>query len=160
MKITFNSIGVIHTPFQKLEDMPIQPTGSRGTEGILEIYPDFTTGLQDLDGFSHLYAIYYLHKVAHWKPKVVPFLDIKERGIFSTRSPARPNPIGLSLLEIVEVSAPTVRVRNVDMLDGTPLLDIKPYVPQFEPLENVRIGWLTGNIHKVESRRSDKRFLD
>lgn len=160
MKITFEPIGVIHSPFTELENMPIQPTGSIGVEGIIEIYPQYSQGLQDLDGFSHLYAIYCFHKVKEWKGKVTPFLDNQERGLFATRAPKRPNPIGLSLLEILSVDANQIKVRNIDVLDSTPLLDIKPYIPQFEPGENIRIGWLSGKVQNVNSKRSDKRFSD
>lgn len=158
MKIIFEPIGVIHSPFTKLEEMPIQPAGSKGTQGTLEILPAYSEALQDLDGFSHLYAIYYFHKVKGWKPKVIPFLDNNERGLFATRAPKRPNPIGLSVLEIIEIKANQVTVQNVDILDNTPLLDIKPYVSQFEPVDNLRIGWLSKHIDQVKTKKSDQRF--
>lgn len=160
MKIIFESIGVIHSPFAELENMPIQPSGSLDVEGTIEIYPKFSQGLQDLDGFSHMYAIYYFHKVKNWKPIVTPFLDDQERGLFSTRAPKRPNPIGISLMEIIGIDNNIIKVQNIDILDDTPLLDIKPYVPQFEPAENIRIGWLSDKIRNVENKKSDKRFID
>lgn len=158
MKITFKPIGIIHSPFTKLENMPIQPTGSLGTQGTIEILPEFTEALQDLDGFSHFYVIYYFHMTSGWKARVKPFLDDQKRGLFSTRAPKRPNPIGLSLLEIISIQENIITVNNIDILDNTPLLDIKPYVPQFEPAENIRIGWLTNNIAEAKEKRSDKRF--
>ena len=160
MKITFEPIGIIHSPFTKLEEMPIQPAGSRVTKGTLEVYPAYSQALQDLDGFSHLYAIYFFHKVNGWKPIVMPFLDKSERGLFSTRAPKRPNPIGLSVLKIIEITDNKIQVQHIDILDGTPLLDIKPYVPQFDAAEDIRIGWLTKHIDQAETKKSDSRFLD
>ncbi len=160
MNITLKPIGTIHSPFHSLSEMPIQPAGIYGEEGILEINPDYITGLRDLDGFSHLYAIYFFHKARDWKPFVIPFLDNVERGIFATRAPKRPNPIGLSLLEILSIKDNLVRVKNIDILDGTPLLDIKPFVPQFEPTEGIRIGWLEGHVDQVKQKRSDQRFME
>lgn len=158
MQITFKPIGLIHSPFTELEEMPIQPSGSLGVKGFFEIHPEFSHALQDLDGFSHLYAIYYFHKVQNWQAKVIPFLDTQERGLFATRAPKRPNPIGISLLEIICIKENRIDVNNIDILDGTPLLDIKPYIPQFEPAENIRIGWLNGKVQNVSNKRSDKRF--
>lgn len=160
MNITLKPIGIIHSPFHSLSEMPIQPAGSYGEEGILEILPDYVVGLRDLDGFSHLYAIYFFHKAQDWKPLVIPFLDDVERGIFATRAPKRPNPVGLSLLEILSVKENLVRVKNIDILDGTPLLDIKPFVPQFEPAEGIRIGWLESYVNQVNRKRSDQRFIE
>ena len=158
MKITFDPIGIVHSPFNKLEEMPIQPSGSRETRGKLEIYPPYGQALQDLDGFSHLIAIYYFHKSKGWKPIVTPFLDKHEHGLFSTRAPKRPNPIGLSVLKILEIKSNKIFVQHIDILDGTPLLDIKPYVPQFDAAEDVHIGWLTEHIRQVKTKKSDKRF--
>jgi tRNA-Thr(GGU) m(6)t(6)A37 methyltransferase TsaA len=160
MKITFEPIGIIHSPFTDLADMPIQPTGEKAAEGTLEIYPAFRDALADLEGFSHIYALYFFHKVNGWQPKVVPFLDKQPRGLFSTRAPRRPNPIGLSLLKILAVEGGSVRVAGVDILDGTPLLDIKPYIPGFENPQDVHIGWLEGRAAEVKKRESDRRFED
>ena len=160
MKIIFNSIGIIHSPFTKLADMPIQPAGSKGIQGNIEVFPEYEQALQDLDGFSHLYAIYQFHKASGWKEKVIPFLDDQERGLFATRAPKRPNPIGLSVLKIIAVKRNIITIDNVDILDNTPLLDIKPYIPQFEPVENLRIGWLREHIGDVETRKSDQRFIE
>jgi len=138
--------------------MPIQPAGCKDIEGEIEVFPEFSAGLQDLDGFSHIYVIYYFHKVKGWKVKVIPFLDNRERGIFATRAPTRPCPIGLSVLEINEIKSNRIIVQNLDILDGTPLLDIKPFVPQFDSSENVRIGWLDRHINEVKTKRADDRF--
>ena len=160
MKITFEPIGIVHSPFTELADMPIQPTGKKAAEGSLEIYPAYCYALADLEGFSHIYALYYFHKVNGWQPKIVPFLDNQPRGLFSTRAPRRPNPIGLSLLQILAVEGSRICVAGLDILDGTPLLDIKPYIPGFENPQDVRIGWLEGRAKQVKNRKSDRRFED
>ncbi|MDK2982106.1 MAG: tRNA (adenine37-N6)-methyltransferase [Chloroflexota bacterium] len=160
MKITFEPIGVVHSPFSDLADMPIQPTGEQAAEGTLELFPDYCEALADLDGFSHIYALYYFHKSKGWKASIVPFLDTQARGLFSTRAPRRPNPIGLSLLRVLSVEGCVVKVAGVDILDGTPLLDIKPYIPQFENPQDVRVGWLAGHADQVKRKRSDHRFED
>jgi len=159
MKIVLQSIGVIRSSFTNLEDMPIQPASSQASMGTLELLPRYQGGLQDLDGFSHIYVIYYFHRTTNWKERVIPFLDEREHGIFATRAPARPNPIGLSVMEILEIRGSLVRVRNVDVLDGTPLLDIKPYIPQFDRVANARIGWLSETIDRLDHTQSDDRFI-
>ncbi len=158
MKITFSPIGIIHSPFINLEEMPIQPAGAQGITGSIELYPQYIPALQDLDGFSHIYVLYHFHKSRGWKPMVIPFLDKQERGLFSTRAPHRPNPIGLSVLKIDAIVDNRIQVSNVDILDSTPLLDIKPYVPQFDGVEDVRIGWVSENVHQVKKVKTDHRF--
>jgi len=160
MKITFEPIGIVHSPFTDLADMPIQPTGVKAAEGSLEIYPAFCDALADLEGFSHIYALYFFHKVSSWHPTVVPFLDTQPRGLFSTRAPRRPNPIGLSLLKILAIEDGRIQVAGLDILDSTPLLDIKPYIHGFEDPQDVRIGWLEGHAGQVKNRKSDHRFKD
>ncbi|BBB48994.1 tRNA (N6-threonylcarbamoyladenosine(37)-N6)-methyltransferase TrmO [Pelolinea submarina] len=160
MKITFEPIGIVHSPFTDLADMPIQPTGENAAQGALEIFPAFCGALTDLEGFSHIYAIYFFHKVSGWQSQVLPFLDDQPHGLFATRAPRRPNPIGLSLLEILAVDGCQIKVAGLDILDGTPLLDIKPYIPSFENPENVRIGWLSGRGNQVKTKKSDQRFKD
>ena len=157
-QITYKPIGVIHTPFKAVEDMPIQPQGSSGVRGTLVLYPDYVAGLTDLDGFSHIYVIFHLHKARPYRLKVTPFLDTALRGLFATRPPSRPNPIGLSIVRLVEVKENVLTIENVDMLDGTPLLDIKPYVPFFDDQEAVRIGWLTRFRNQANTARTDDRF--
>jgi len=142
MKIQFHPIGIIHSPFTTLEQMPIQPTGAANREGYIEIFPEYQDGLKDLDGFSHIILLYHLHKASRVDLTVTPFLDRQPRGVFATRAPTRPNPIGLSIVKLVRIEGGTVHLANVDILDGTPLLDIKPYVPQFDQPDDVRIGWL------------------
>lgn len=157
-RITYRPIGVIHTPYTDLAGMPIQPAGARGVRGQVEIFPEFTAGLQDLAGFSHITMLYHLHRSAGFDLIVKPFLDTKLRGVFATRAPRRPNPIGLSTVRLLAVRGNMLEIDGVDMLDGTPLLDLKPYLPEFEPDEDIRRGWLEGAAGKAKTARSDRRF--
>jgi tRNA-Thr(GGU) m(6)t(6)A37 methyltransferase TsaA len=158
MEMIYKTIGIIHSPFNSLEDMPIQPTSNVSGSGIVEIFPEFVDGLKDLAGFSHIYILYHFHKVSQPNLIVTPFLDKEPRGIFATRAPSRPNSIGLSLVELVRVENNLVYVERVDVLNETPLLDIKPYVPEFEHIHNVRIGWLEQVKAQVRIQKSDARF--
>src|SRR4030043_1608791 len=142
MDIIYIPIGIIHSPFNNLEDMPIQPTSDISGSGIVEIFPQFIDGLKDLKGFSHIYILYHLHKVRQSNLIVTPFLDSEPRGVFATRAPARPNPIGLSIVSLLRVEGRTLHLGNVDILDDPPLLDIKPYVPAFDRPAQARAGWL------------------
>ncbi len=152
-------IGIIRTPFKELAGMPIQPGGAQGTQGELIIKPEYADGLDDLDGFSHIYLIYLFHEAPRTQMKVVPFMDNGERGVFATRSPLRPNHIGLSIVELVRVDSCRVTIQNVDMLDRTPLYDIKPYIGAFDFVDRSRSGWMDKKRSEVISRRSDDRFL-
>jgi tRNA-Thr(GGU) m(6)t(6)A37 methyltransferase TsaA len=158
MEIHFRPIGVIHSPFQDLSGMPIQPTGEASAPGTVEIFPEFADGLKDLDGFSDIILVFYFHQVGSVKLTVVPFLDSKPRGIFATRAPTRPNPIGISVVRLLGIEGSTLRVENLDILDGTPLLDIKPYVPEFDYSPQARIGWLEKAQGKARAMKSDDRF--
>lgn len=158
MQITFEPIGIIHSPFQTVEDMPIQPTSQASRPGVVEIYPAYQEGLKDLEGFSHIYLIYHLHKAGGYKALVTPFLDRQPRGLFATRAPRRPNPIGLSLVELDHIEGSRLHIARLDVLDQTPLLDIKPYIPVFEPQQDVRIGWAAQARGQVHTRKSDARF--
>ncbi|MFP4226391.1 MAG: tRNA (N6-threonylcarbamoyladenosine(37)-N6)-methyltransferase TrmO [Desulfobacterales bacterium] len=158
MTIQFESIGVIHSPYKELEGMPIQPKGAAGVKGTVEVYEPYRQGLDDLDGFSHIYLIYHFHLSKGYKLHIIPFLDNVERGLFSTRAPKRPNPIGFSIVALDSVADGLLHIRNVDVLDGTPLLDIKPFAPQFDAQEKVRTGWLEKAGRSVSGKRSDDRF--
>jgi tRNA-Thr(GGU) m(6)t(6)A37 methyltransferase TsaA len=160
MDITYRPIGTIHSPFTELKDMPIQPTGEASAPGWVEISPEFADGLRDLDGFSHLILIYHLHKALSPRLTVTPFLDEEPHGIFATRAPTRPNPIGLSVVKLVNIEGTVLRLASVDILDGTPLLDIKPYVPGFDAPDNVQIGWLEQAQARAKSTKSDSRFTN
>ena len=133
-------IGVIHTPFTDTSQVPIQASFSQAT-GQVEVFPEFSAGLQDIDGFSHLHLLYAFHHSLDYALRVKPFLDDQPRGLFATRHPSRPNPLGLSVVRLVSHTENILVVEGVDMFDGTPLLDIKPYVPDFDLRENVRTGW-------------------
>jgi len=138
--------------------MPIQPAGADGVRGTVEVFEEFCDGLKDLDGFSHVILLYHFHRSRGFKLHVVPFMDSQPRGLFSTRAPKRPNPLGLSVVRLCGVEGNVLRVENVDVLDGTPLLDIKPYVPEFDAQEEVRAGWLELVRRTVSNRRADDRF--
>ena len=152
-------IGTIHTPYTSLEQMPIQPKGAKEVLGTLQIRQEYIQGLKDLDGFSHLYLIYFFHQAKRTELEVIPFMDTTERGIFSTRSPLRPSHIGLSVTELVSINDNIVTIRGIDVLDGTPLLDIKPFIPQFEDIGDVKTGWMTKDDNAVIQTRSDDRFV-
>jgi len=138
--------------------MPIQPTGAAGVYGTIEMLPEFTPGLLDLDGFSHLILLYHFHRSEGFALQNRPFLDECVRGVFATRSPRRPNPIGLSIVRLEGIEESALYISDVDILDGTPLLDIKPYVPAFDLRVQVKIGWLSGIVTQATQHRSDGRF--
>jgi tRNA-Thr(GGU) m(6)t(6)A37 methyltransferase TsaA len=138
--------------------MPIQPSGARGVQGTLELDPAYEPGLRDLEGFSHLFLIYVFHRASGVQLTVTPFLDAEPHGLFATRAPKRPNPIGLSVVRLIAVEGNRLVLEDVDMLDGTPVLDIKPYVPAFDRPVDVRVGWLAGRDQNVGTKRSDDRF--
>jgi tRNA-Thr(GGU) m(6)t(6)A37 methyltransferase TsaA len=157
-KLEYNPIGIIHTPFNTPQGTPIQPAGARGTAGSIEIFPEFTPGLSDLNGFSHIYIIYHFHLSRKFTLKVKPFLDDQKRGLFATRAPSRPNPIGLSVVRLIDVTDGRLEILDVDVVDGTPLLDIKPYVPEFDVHQVERIGWIGQKTAGIEKVVDDGRF--
>jgi tRNA-Thr(GGU) m(6)t(6)A37 methyltransferase TsaA len=143
--VTFTPIGVVRTPFADRRSAPRQPYAARGVEGTIELFPgcDFEHALSDLDGWDYLWVIFWFHLNQGWRPKVLPPRSAcKRRGVFSTRSPHRPNPIGLSVVKLVEVRGLSLHVVDVDMIDGTPVLDLKPYLPYADAVPNARTGWL------------------
>jgi tRNA (adenine37-N6)-methyltransferase len=140
MEFIMRPIGVIHSPYTEKGQTPIQPSRSLAP-GSVEVYPEFAQGLQGLEGFSHIIILYIFHRSNGYSLRVKPFLDHQEHGLFATRYPYRPNPIGLSLVRLEGIQANILNVADIDVLDGTPLLDIKPYVPDFDVRENARTGW-------------------
>jgi tRNA-Thr(GGU) m(6)t(6)A37 methyltransferase TsaA len=136
----------------------VQPAAAQGVDGVLHIDPEYVAGLRDLDGFSHVIVLYHLHLVRGYDLSVVPFLDTNEHGIFATRSPKRPNPIGLSIFRLLRIDETRVYVSDVDAVDGSPILDIKPYVPAFDTPAAQRIGWFEGKLERLETARADTRF--
>lgn len=140
--VVYNPIGVIHSPFKSAETTPHQPTAARGLRGEVELLPEYKEGLRDLSGFSHIYLIFHLHLAHGESMTAVPHFGNEPKGVFATRSPNRPNPIGISLVRLGRIHGNTIEIRDLDMIDGTPLLDIKPYVPSLARRHGVRIGWL------------------
>ncbi|WP_419658872.1 major facilitator superfamily MFS1 protein [Desulfosarcina variabilis str. Montpellier] len=160
MAIPFSPIGVIHTPFTDLTGMPIQPAGARDVIGKIVLDPQYEPGLKDLDGFSHLILIYHFHRSKGFQMTVEPFLDTVARGLFATRAPRRPNPIGLSIVRLLNVEKNELTVQGIDVLDQTPLLDIKPWVPAFDIQGEVRVGWMEKRQGHAHEQKSDDRFVE
>lgn len=152
-------IGVIHSPYKSLINMPIQPKSAPDVEGQLEIYDEYSEGLKDLEGFSHVYILFSFHKASRTELIVKPFMDENLRGVFSTRSPLRPNHIGISLVEIVKIENNIVTFKGVDTLDGTPLLDIKPYIKKFDTVDKSTSGWQKEKPQDITGIKSDDRFI-
>ncbi|PUU91926.1 tRNA (N6-threonylcarbamoyladenosine(37)-N6)-methyltransferase TrmO [Halanaerobium sp.] len=160
MKITYESIGEIRSPFKGSEGTPIQPTAAGSAAGKIELLPEYQEGLKDLAGFSHLILLYHCHKAGKPSLTVKPFMEDKEHGIFSIRAPSRPNSIGLSIVQLEKIEDNILYIKDVDILDKTPLLDLKPYVPEFDRRDEVKIGWMEENINKLSSVKDDGRFAD
>jgi tRNA-Thr(GGU) m(6)t(6)A37 methyltransferase TsaA len=157
-KFEYRPIGIIYTPYKTPEGTPIQTTGAKGTSGRIEIFPEFAAGLADLAGFSHIFILYHFHVAKTFSLRVKPFLDDQERGLFATRAPSRPNPIGLSVVRLIDMSEGNLQILDVDVVDGTPLLDIKPYVPDFDAHKADRIGWIEKKKGSVDKIVDDGRF--
>ncbi|HNR12602.1 MAG TPA: tRNA (N6-threonylcarbamoyladenosine(37)-N6)-methyltransferase TrmO [Thermodesulfobacteriota bacterium] len=158
MKITYNSIGIIHSPFKDSREMPIQSCGASGIQGTVEVLPEYAEGLNDLEGFSHIILMYHFHLVKDMRLTLIPFLDIEPHGVFATRAPTRPNPLGLSVVKLLRREGTILYIENVDIIDGTPLIDIKPYVPEFDNHPAERVGWVEKAKGRVQEKRSDDRF--
>ncbi len=156
--VVYHPIGVIHSPFETPEGMPIQPSAASDVDGWVEVFPAYADGLQDLAGFSHIILLYHFHRAGKAQLLVKPFMDRTRRGVFATRAPVRPNPIGLSIVELRAIEGTRLEISRVDALNGTPLLDIKPYIPQTQEIEDVRIGWLSAHADEMRESRSDDRF--
>ena len=151
-------IGIIRSPFKELGGMPIQPAGATGVKGAVEVFEEYRDGLKDLKGFSHIILLYHFHRGEGFNLQVVPFMDTEPKGLFATRAPKRPNPIGISVVQLDKIVNGVLHIQNVDILDGTPLLDIKPYVPDFDAQVKVCTGWLEKARKSVSKRKSDERF--
>ena len=158
-EVKYRPIGVIHSSFSTPAGTPIQPKGATGTHGTVEVFPEYAEGLRDIDGFSHIILIYHFHLSG--KPVLIakPFLDDKKHGIFAIRGPSRPNPIGISVVRLVRVEKNVLHIQDLDIVDGTPLLDIKPYVPEFDAAEVTKIGWLEGKVEQLPETKDDGRFI-
>jgi tRNA-Thr(GGU) m(6)t(6)A37 methyltransferase TsaA len=157
-EIRYTAIGVIHSPFKDLKGMPIQTTAAKGIGGTVEVDPEYQAGLRDLEGFSHIILLYHFHHAKGYALEVQPFMDEQMRGVFATRAPRRPNAIGISVVKLVKVEGGTIFVEDIDIANGTPLLDVKPYVPEFDVRAVEKIGWLANKVDKVHEVTADERF--
>jgi tRNA-Thr(GGU) m(6)t(6)A37 methyltransferase TsaA len=158
-QIVYKAIGTIHSPFQEPVGTPIQPRAGAGVRGTVVLDPAFQEGLRDLEGFSHLILVFHFHQSGEGNLLVKPFLDDQKRGVFATRAPRRPNGIGISVVKLVGVKGNLLEIEDLDILDGTPLLDIKPYIPDFDDHQDVRVGWLEKNRDQIPGKRADDRFI-
>ncbi len=156
--IEYKPIGIIYTPFTKRAGMPIQPTGAKGIKGTIKIDSAYAEGLKDLDGFSHIILLYHFHLVKEYNLIAKPFMEDKMHGIFSFRGPKRPNPIGFSVVKLNRVKDNILHIENIDVLNETPLLDIKPFIPDVDCVNADKLGWLEGKSHKMGDEKSDDRF--
>lgn len=156
MKIEYCPIGIVHSPFKDCTGTPIQPSRAKNVKGSVEVFPEYAAGLSDLDGFSHIILLCHLHQSRRYHLKVLPFLDTEVRGVFSTRAPLRPNPIGLSIVKLCNIEANILLVEHLDFLEGTPVLDIKPYVGEFDDRLDARFGWL--ELASKQTDVADSRF--
>jgi tRNA (adenine37-N6)-methyltransferase len=156
--IIYKSIGIIHTPFKEIENMPLQPPGAQKVQGTIEIDKKFIRALKDLDGFSHIILIYHFHLANGFSPEVIPFMDKAARGLFATRAPKKPNQIGMSVVRLIKIEQNKLFIENADILNGTPLLDIKPYVKEFDHPTKSKSGWLNRSAHLSRKIKSDGRF--
>ncbi len=160
MKITFKSIGIIHTPFKTPRGAPIQGALRPDIKGEVEIFPEFQSGLKDIDGFSHLILLYYFNQVKGYSLQATPFLDTTLRGIFAIRGPRRPNPIGFTVVKNLSVENNRIKIAGVDMVDRSPLLDIKPYFSDIDSHPDASKGWMKEKFKKEGKRtKADDRFI-
>ncbi len=157
-EIKYRPIGVIHSLFEEPEGTPIQPAGAEGIEGTVELFPKYAEGLKDLEGFSHIILLYHFHLSKGPSLKVRPYMDNEAHGVFAMRGPSRPNSIGISVVRLVRIEENILHIQDVDIVDGTPLLDIKPYVPEFDIREVEKTGWLERNVRKLSTSKDDGRF--
>jgi tRNA (adenine37-N6)-methyltransferase len=156
--ILYHPIGIVHSPFKDPKGTPIQPIGGQDIPATVEIFDEYAEGLKDIEGFSHLILIFHMHLIKDFQLKAIPFLDTTEHGIFATRAPARPNPIGFSVVRLEKAEGCVLHIRDVDILDETPLLDIKPFVPMFDAREAEKTGWFTDKGNKIFDKKDDGRF--
>jgi len=159
-EIKYTPIGTIHSQFRESKGTPIQSSVAKDIHGTVEVFPEYADGLRDLEGFSHIILLFHFHLAGKSSLKVKPYLDNEVRGIFSTRAPCRPNPIGISIVRLIGIEDTILQIQDVDIIDGAPLLDIKPYVPAFDVRDTVKIGWLQKNIHKLSMSKDDGRFTE
>jgi len=155
--ITLQPVGVIRSPHRTLQEIPIQPVYAEGVRGQAELLPELSDGLRDLEGFSHIWLVYWFHRASPPRLLVQPYVDDEKRGIFATRAPCRPNPIGFSVVRLVSREKNVLQLEDVDVLDGTPLLDIKPYITRFDQREDARCGWQDDVDEETARGRGSRR---
>jgi len=158
-EIKYKPIGVIHSPFKEPRGVPIQPTAGQNIDGTVEIFPEYIEGLEDIEKFSHIILIYHFHLSREFSLKIKPYMDNQVHGVFATRAPSRPNHIGISIVHLIKVEKEKLYIKDLDIVDGTPLLDIKPYVPEFDIRQVKKIGWLKKNVDKLPQTKDDGRFM-
>ena len=158
-EIKFKPIGIVHSAFKEPFGVPIQPAGAEDIQGTVSIFEEYSKGLQDIEGFSHIILIYYFHLSKKSSLIVTPFMDNNVHGVFATRAPNRPNPIGFSVVNLVKVDNNILYIKDVDIVDGTPVLDIKPCVPEFDFRDVKKIGWLENSVRNLNFVTDDGRFV-
>jgi len=157
--ITYQAIGTIYSDFTEAKGTPIQPLGAENAKARIELFSEFSEGLKDLEGFSHIILLYHFHLSKEYKLVDNPYLDNDvKHGVFAMRAPSRPNNIGLSIVKLNSIKDHILYVQDIDIINETPLLDIKPYVPGFDLRENAKIGWLEKNVSNLSKTKADNRF--
>jgi tRNA-Thr(GGU) m(6)t(6)A37 methyltransferase TsaA len=159
-EMTYRAIGIVHSPYRKTRGTPIQSTAAQGIEGSIELLPQYSEGLEGLEGFSHIILLYHFHLSKKYSLKVKPYLDDQSHGVFATRAPSRPNPIGISIVQLTKIEGTILYITDVDVVDGTPLLDIKPYVREFDARDVRKQGWLEDKLANLQKVKDDGRFAD
>jgi tRNA-Thr(GGU) m(6)t(6)A37 methyltransferase TsaA len=159
-RIELKPIGILRTPFESPGNMPIQPCYPGAAKGTALVFPEYSDGLYDLDGFSNIILVYFLHRVKRQELIVTPFLDNTSHGVFATRAPVRPNPVGISILKLERIESNILYLTGMDMLNGTPLLDIKPYIPDFDSWPDALSGWYDKTAAEKKVKISDNRFTN
>jgi tRNA-Thr(GGU) m(6)t(6)A37 methyltransferase TsaA len=157
--ITYQPIGIIHSKFKEPKGTPIQPAAGKDITAEVEVFPQYIEGLEDLGDFSHIMLLFHFHFSKSFSLKVKPYMDTNFHGVFATRAPSRPNSIGISIVRLIKIKENILHIKDVDIVDGTPLLDIKPYVPEFAATETIKTGWLNENVHKLDTSEDDGRFV-
>lgn len=157
--ITYQPIGIIHSKFKEPKGTPIQPAAGKDITAEVEVFPQYIEGLEDLGDFSHIMLLFHFHFSKSFSLKVKPYMDTNFHGVFATRAPSRPNSIGISIVRLIKIKENILHIKDVDIVDGTPLLDIKPYVPEFAATETIKTGWLDENVHKLDTSKDDGRFV-
>ena len=155
--LVYRPIGIARSPFVRQAGTPVQPTYAATVKGMLEIEEEYAPALKDLDGFERIWVLYHFNRAGPYQAMVVPYHDDTPHGLFATRAPGRPNPIGISVVKLLSVKGTCLEVEGLDLLDGTPLLDLKPYIPEFDAFSPSRTGWLANGRRRTTA---DSRFED